>query len=49
MFLKSLSVVRKFSQAFGLLINNVVKFTEAFKYAVVSVPLSVAILNLTLY
>ena len=48
-FLKPLSIVKKVCQAFGLLVNKVSKFTEAFKYAITSVPLAVAILNPTLY
>ena len=38
--LKPLSVVKKVCQAFGLLINKVVRFTEAFNYAITSVPLT---------
>lgn len=48
-FLKLLSVRKKVFQALGLLINKVVKFTESFKYAITLVPLTVAILNPTLY
>ena len=46
---KPLSVVKEFFQAFDLLVHKVVKFTEAFKYAITSLPLAVAILNSTLY
>ena len=45
MFLKPLSVVKKVGQSFSLLVNKVVKLTEAFKYAITSVPLAVEILN----
>ena len=48
-FLKLLSVRKKVFQALGLLINKVVKFTESFKSAITLVPLTVAILNPTLY
>ena len=47
--LKPLSVIKEVCQAFHLLANKVVKFTEAFKYAIKSVSLPVAILNPTLY
>ena len=47
--LKPLSVVKEVCQAFCLFVNKVVKFTEAFKYAVTSVSLVVAIINATLY
>ena len=49
MFLKHLSVVKEVCQAFGLLVNEAVKFTEAFKCAVMSVLLAVATLKSTLY
>ena len=48
-FLKTLSVVKEVCQAFVLLVNKVVKPTEAFKYAITSVPLAVATLNPALY
>ena len=48
-FLKLLSVRKKVFQALGLLINKVVKFTASFKSAITLVPLTVAILNPTLY
>ena len=48
-FLKLLSVRKKVFQALGLLINKVVKFTESLKSAITLVPLTVAILNPTLY
>ena len=48
-FLKPLSVVKEVCQAFGLLVNKVVKCTEPLKYEITSVHLAVAILNLTLY
>ena len=48
-FFELLSVVKEVCQAFGLLVNKVVKFTEALKYAITSVPPAVAIQNPTLY
>ena len=36
-------------QAFALLVNKAVKFTEAFKYTVTLVPLTVATVESTLY
>ena len=48
-FLKPLLVVKEICKAFGLLVNKVVKFTEAFNYAITSVPLAVVVLNPTLY
>ena len=47
--MKKKSVVKEVCQAFGLLVNKVVKFTEAFKYEITSVSLAVAILNPSLY
>ena len=48
-FLKPLSVVKEVCQAFGLLVNKAVKFTEALKSAITSVPPAVAVLNPKLY
>ena len=48
-FLKLLLVVKEICKAFGLLVNKVVKFTEAFSYAITSAPLAVVVLNPTLY
>ena len=39
-FLKPVLVVKEVFQAFGLLVNKAVQFTEAFKYAITSVPLA---------
>ena len=44
-FLKPLSTVKEDCEAFGLLVDRVVKFTEAFKYATTSVLLAVVILH----
>ena len=47
--IKPLSVVKKVCQAFGLFVNKAVKFNEAFKYAIMLVPLTVGTLKSTLY
>ena len=44
-----MSVVKEVCQAFELLVNKVVKFIDAFKNAITSVPLAVGILNPTRY
>ena len=48
-FLKALSVVKEVCQDFGLLSNKAVKLTEAFKYAIMVVPLAVATPKSTLF
>ena len=48
-FLKPLLVVKEVCQAFGLFVNKAIKFTQAFKYAVMSVRLVVATRKSTLY
>ena len=47
--LQPLSVAKEGCQVFGLLVNKAVKFIEAFKYAVISVPLAVTIPKSTPY
>lgn len=47
--LKPLLAIKEVYQAVGFLVNKVANFTEAFKYAIASVPLAVAILNPILY
>ena len=48
-FFESLSVVKEVCQAFGLPNNKILKFTEAFKSAITSVPPAAAVLNPTPY
>ena len=48
-FFKYLSVVKEVCQAFDLLVSKAIKFTEAFKYAIILVRLAVATPNSTLY
>ena len=48
-FLKPYSVLKYVCQAFGLLVDKRVKFTEAFKYEITSVLLTVATSKHTLY
>ena len=47
--LQPLSVAKEGCQAFSLLFKKAVKFTEAFKYVVISVPLAVTIPKSTPY
>ena len=39
----------KVCQAFGLVVNKGVKFTEALKYAIISIPLAVSTPKFALY
>ena len=39
----------KVCQAFGLVVNKAVKFTEALKYAIISIPLAVSTPKSALY
>ena len=48
-FLKHSTVIKEVCQAFGLLINKAIKFTETFKYAIMSVPLAIATSKSTLH
>ena len=48
-FLKPLSVVKEVCEAFALLFNKTVKFTEAFKYVITSRGLAVTTPESTVY